>query len=316
MASLRLLCSPAATCFGSEQQLSLVPPSSSLLGPHSISKSSQSHPSFSCSLSSIFALSQTRTLSLPSRTKRRSNFVFQLSSTAQEQVLESPPVTPANDDGEEAEPETEGFSKTRLIAQNVPWTSTHEDIRSLFEKYGTVLDVELSMYNKTKNRGLAFVSMGSPEEALAALKNLESYKLEGRTIKVDYARAKKKVATPVQPKPSVTFNLFVANLSYEARAKDLREFFNSEGSSVVSAEVIFHENPRRSLGYGFVAFKSKKEAEEALSNFQGKMFMGRPIRVARSKQFVKQLTEETKQSEDTANELNSGVEQAETANSN
>lgn len=46
------------------------------------------------------------------------------------------------------------------------------------------------------------------------------------------------------------------------------------------------------------------------------MFMGRPIRVARSKQFVKQLTEETKQSEDTANELNSGVEQAETANSN
>lgn len=34
---------------------------------------------------------------------------------------------------------------------------------------------KLSMYNKTKNRGLAFVSMGSPEEALTALKNLESY---------------------------------------------------------------------------------------------------------------------------------------------
>lgn len=97
--------------------------------------------------------------------------------------------------------------------------------------------------------------------------------MEDRTINVNYARAKKKkVATPV-PKPSVTFNLFVANLSYEARAKDLREFFNSEGSSVVSAEVIFHENPRRSLGYGFVAFKSKKEADEALSAFQGKVIL-------------------------------------------
>lgn len=34
---------------------------------------------------------------------------------------------------------------------------------------------QLSMYNKIRNRGLAFVTMGSPEEALAALNNLESY---------------------------------------------------------------------------------------------------------------------------------------------
>lgn len=96
--------------------------------------------------------------------------------------------------------------------------------------------------------------------------------MEGRTIKVNYAKEKKKkLATPVQPKPSVTFNLFVANLSYETRAKDLKEFFSSGGSSVVSAEVIFHENPRRSLGYGFVSFKSKKEAEEAIAAFQGKV---------------------------------------------
>lgn len=71
----------------------------------------------------------------------------------------------------------------------------------------------------------------------------------------------------------MTFNLFVANLSFEARGKDLREFFKSEGYDVVSAEVMFHENPRRSLGYGFVAFKSKKEAEAALSVCQGKVYL-------------------------------------------
>lgn len=99
--------------------------------------------------------------------------------------------------------------------------------------------------------------------------------MEGRTIKVNYAKEKKKKpATPVQPKPSVTFNLFVANLSYETRAKDLKEFFSSGGSSVVSAEVIFHENPRRSLGYGFVSFKSKKETEEAIAAFEGKVNFG------------------------------------------
>lgn len=31
------------------------------------------------------------------------------------------------------------------------------------------------MYNKTRNRGLAFVEMASEEEALAALNSLESY---------------------------------------------------------------------------------------------------------------------------------------------
>ncbi|MQL41635.1 RNA-binding protein, partial [Escherichia coli] len=105
----------------------------------------------------------------------------------------------------------------------MPWTSTPEDIRSLFERHGKVLQVELSMYNKTRNRGLAFVEMGSPEEAIAALQNLESYEFEGRIIKLNYAKPKvKKTPPPVPPpKPAVTFNLFVANLSYEARSKDL-----------------------------------------------------------------------------------------------
>lgn len=35
--------------------------------------------------------------------------------------------------------------------------------------------LKLSMYNKTRNRGLAFVTMGSPEEALEAFNNLEAY---------------------------------------------------------------------------------------------------------------------------------------------
>lgn len=77
----------------------------------------------------------------------------------------------------------------------------------------------------------------------------------------------------MQRKP-VTFNLFVANLSYEATSKDLREFFDSGSSQVVSAEVVFHEDPRKSTGYGFVSFKSKKEANAALSEFQEKVTWG------------------------------------------
>ncbi|KAK6257320.1 hypothetical protein QUC31_000779 [Theobroma cacao] len=247
----------------------------------------------------------TNTLPLIAR-RFSGNFILHFSATTQVPALKV----------NEPEQQEEEFSKTRLIAQNVPWTCTTEDIRSLFQKYGTVVDVELSMHNKTRNRGLAFVSMASPEEALAAFNNLESYEFEGRTLRLNYAKPKKKrPAPPEKPKPVPAFNLFVANLSYEARAKYLKEFFSSEGANVVSAEVIFHENPRKSSGYGFVSFKSKKEADAAMSAFQGKMFMGRPIRVARSRQFVKVQSDDSSQPDDKSNELNSDLEQVDTEES-
>lgn len=71
---------------------------------------------------------------------------------------------------------------------------------------------------------------------------------------------KKKPSPPPPPKPAPTFNLFVANLPFEAKAKDLEEFFNNEGTDVVSAEIVYQDNPRRPSGYGFVAFKTKKRS--------------------------------------------------------
>ncbi|CAN1331892.1 29 kDa ribonucleoprotein A, chloroplastic [Linum perenne] len=190
-----------------------------------------------------------------------------------------------------AEEEKEEFSNTRVLAMNIPWTSTAEDIRALFEKFGNVVDVELSMHGRNRNRGLAFVSMGSPEEALAAMDNLQSYEYEGRVLTMKYAKTKKKKTTssttPVFLNMAPTFCLFVSNLPFEAKEKDVKEFFVAGGANVVYAEIIYHTNPRKSSGYGFVAFKTKKEAEDALLAFQDKELMGRPLRVARSKQFVR-----------------------------
>jgi polyadenylate-binding protein len=202
--------------------------------------------------------------------------------------------------------EDEG-SRTRLLAQNVPWECSTDDIRALFQKYGTVLDVEFSMYDKTRNRGLAFVSMGSHEEAFAALTNLEAYEFQGRVLRMSWATPKKvKNTTPVPHKPQPIHNLFVANLPFQARANDLKEFFNSENANVVSAEIIFNDNPRASAGYGFVSFTSKRDAEKALAAFQGKVFMGRTIRVAESRKFLRQETKSQIQPKKSSSESNDG----------
>ncbi|WOL19954.1 hypothetical protein Cni_G28756 [Canna indica] len=168
-------------------------------------------------------------------------------------------------------------AQTRLIAQNIPWTCTANDIRTLFAKHGNVVDVELSMYNSSRNRGLAFVTMASEEEALAALNNLNSYDFDGRIIKVEFARSVKK--TPVRAASAVPeYNVFVGNLTWRVRSRDLRELFNASGN-VLSAEVIYQTNPRRPAGYGFVSFSSKEEAEAAMSSLNGTNLMGRNIRL-------------------------------------
>ncbi|THU47264.1 hypothetical protein C4D60_Mb09t13670 [Musa balbisiana] len=177
--------------------------------------------------------------------------------------------------------ESSGAARTRLIAQNVPWTCTADDIRTLFSKHGTVVDVELSMYNSSRNRGLAFVTMASEEQALAALGHLHSYDLDGRVIKVEFARSVKK-APVVAAGPVPKYNVFVGNLTWRVRSRDLRELFNGSGN-ILSAEVIFQSNPRRSAGYGFVSFASKEEAEAAITTLNGRKLMGRRIRLVLGK---------------------------------
>ncbi|CAN8308068.1 unnamed protein product [Cochlearia groenlandica] len=238
----------------------------------------------SLSLSSPLLLSRLHLISV--QTKSRNLITYSSATTQDPTIIES---SPSSSSSSSSSSTVDEISKTRLIAQNVPWTATPEDIRSLFQQFGNVVDIEMSMHKKERNRGLVFIEMGSPEDAATTLESLESYEYEGRRLKVDYAKTKKKktYAPREKPSPVPTFNLFVANLAFEARAKHLKEFFDADTGNVVSTEVIFHENPRRSSGYGFVSFKTKKMADAAMVDFQGKDFMGRPIRLARSKQFVK-----------------------------
>uniref|UniRef100_A0A0D9X917 RRM domain-containing protein n=1 Tax=Leersia perrieri TaxID=77586 RepID=A0A0D9X917_9ORYZ len=179
---------------------------------------------------------------------------------------------------EEAVEEPEEGPRTRVVASNIPWDCTADDMRELFGKYGSVVDVELWMYNSSRNRGLAFVTMGSEEEALSALNNLNSTTLNDRTIKVEFARSRKKpFVVPSAPMPKHI--VFVGNLTWRVRSRHLRELFAST-PGVQSVEVVFHTtSPRRSAGYGFVSFSSKEAAEAAISTFNGTKLMGRPINV-------------------------------------
>lgn len=135
MSLLRLYC-----CFPSTSHLYTEPQQQQSHGAPFVSllqKQQKQHYNYFFPLSS----SPFHAYTFPITPKKVSPFVFHFSATTQDPFVDSSSAAAANTEQREEE-----YSKTRLVAQNVPWTSTHEDIRALFEQHGTVLDIEVSFY--------------------------------------------------------------------------------------------------------------------------------------------------------------------------
>ena len=74
----------------------------------------------------------------------------------------------------------------RIYVGNLPFTCTDEEIRGLFEAYGSVRSVNLISDRDTgRPRGFGFVEMENADEAIEALHQRE---FGGRTLTVNEAR--------------------------------------------------------------------------------------------------------------------------------
>jgi RNA recognition motif-containing protein len=81
-------------------------------------------------------------------------------------------------------------SSARLYVGNLSYQTSEASIRTLFESQGQVASVNLiTDRDSGRPKGFGFVEMGSPEEAQKARTALDGSELDGRTLKVDEARA-------------------------------------------------------------------------------------------------------------------------------
>ncbi len=75
-----------------------------------------------------------------------------------------------------------------IYVGNLPWSSTEEDVRAEFEKYGEVISVKLINDRETgRPRGFGFVEM-EDQGALEAIEALDGNDFGGRNLKVNEAR--------------------------------------------------------------------------------------------------------------------------------
>jgi len=76
----------------------------------------------------------------------------------------------------------------KLIIRNLDRSTTEEEVRALFQEYGTVQSCDLVSDAATGgSKGFAFVEMPKPGESKAAMKNLNGVTVAGSKLRVKRA---------------------------------------------------------------------------------------------------------------------------------
>src|SRR5690348_2578868 len=78
---------------------------------------------------------------------------------------------------------------TKLYVGNLPFQTTSEDLRQYFAQAGNVESASVVEDRMTgRSRGFGFVEMTTPEEAAAAIEQLNGKEFGGRNLTVNEAR--------------------------------------------------------------------------------------------------------------------------------
>ncbi len=78
---------------------------------------------------------------------------------------------------------------TKLYVGNLPYSTTVEDLRSLFEEAGEIVSVTVITDRETgRSKGFGFVEMASEEGAEEAIKRFNGWSLDKRVLTVNEAR--------------------------------------------------------------------------------------------------------------------------------
>jgi RNA recognition motif-containing protein len=81
----------------------------------------------------------------------------------------------------------------KLYVGNLPFSSTEEDLRSVFQRHGSVDSVSVITDRETgRPRGFAFVEMSEASSAQDAIRALDGSDLGGRNIRVNEAQDKQR----------------------------------------------------------------------------------------------------------------------------
>ncbi|EES12460.1 polyadenylate-binding protein 2 [Sorghum bicolor] len=183
------------------------------------------------------------------------------------------------------------FDKTKfnnVFVKNLSESTTKEDLLKVFGEYGSITSAVVMIGMDGKSRCFGFINFENPDAASRAVQELNGKKINDKEWYV--GRAQKKSEREMELKRRFEqslkdaadkyqgLNLYLKNLDDSIGDDQLRELFSNFGK-ITSYKVMRDQNGL-SKGSGFVAFSTREEASQALTEMNGKMISGKPLYVA------------------------------------
>ncbi|OMP01738.1 hypothetical protein CCACVL1_03012 [Corchorus capsularis] len=178
---------------------------------------------------------------------------------------------------------------TNVYVKNLSEKTTDEDLKEVFEAYGTITSAVVMTDQNGKSRGFGFVNFQSTDAAAVAVENLNGIVNDDKVWYVGRAQRKAEREAELKAKfeqerisryeKLQAANLYLKNLDDSIDTTDkLRELF-SEFGTITSCKIMLDPHGV-SKGSGFVAFSAPEEATKALAEMNGKMIGKKPLYVA------------------------------------
>ncbi|KAA1466873.1 hypothetical protein DENSPDRAFT_831780 [Dentipellis sp. KUC8613] len=200
---------------------------------------------------------------------------------------------------------TKGRSNTTILVKNIPYGTTVEQIRELFEGYGTLSRVlvppagtmavvEFIQADEARKafRGLAYRRLGNsviylemgPLGMFQAPPEDATEPVTANGVKpVTIEDQEPSAAAAAEPSVAAGTTLFVKNLAFSTTSERLTQVFRHL-PSFAFARVQTKPDPKRpgarlSMGYGFVGFKTVEACQKAAKGMQGYVLDGHALSV-------------------------------------
>lgn len=88
-------------------------------------------------------------------------------------------------------------SNSTVYISNLSYERDRNGLKSMFSKFGIIKDIKIIVEPTTnQSRGMAFVEMGTPQEAKKAIDALNATVIDGRTVKANWATPLKEGVEP------------------------------------------------------------------------------------------------------------------------
>jgi len=141
-----------------------------------------------------------------------------------------------------------------------------------FSNVGQVVSVRIPRDPLTRQSlGYGYVNFQDSKDARKALDLYQSCVFNGRACRLMWVQR-----DPSLRKSNVG-NIIIKNLDKAVDSKKLHSYFSTYGT-ILSCKVVYDDD-NKSKGYGFVHYETEKEAQECITNMNGKPFNGKTITV-------------------------------------